>query len=852
MAEAEAAAQSMEVEARRTAGDEDDDDHFIPDSENPTATLPDSKSDLDSSSDSDSDDDAQLNLEVQTLEAALSNNPSDYDAHVNYIRALRKLGDIEKLRQARDAMSALFPLSPDMWREWVRDETTLNSRPESVPAIEALYERGISDYLSVALWIDYVNFVQEHDPLIQQCSANGITKARNLFERAVTAGGLHVTEGSRIYESYREFEQSMLLNLGEADSESKEKQVQRIRKLFFRQLSVPLSEMSSTLLTYKAWETEQGSVVDNDPSSLDGLPSHIASAYQKALEMLKLRTNFEEQIARKDASDSERLQEFMNYLNFEQSSGDPARVQILYERAITQFPISADLWLDYTCYLDKTIKTSSVVKDVYARATRNCPWVGELWTKYLLYLERVNASEDEISAVFEKSVQCTFTSYDEYLDLYLTRVDGLRRRISSTGSMDDTFNYSLIRDVFQRASDYLSPYLKNTDSLLRMYSYWSRLELNLGMSVVAARGVWESLLRISGSMSEAWKGYIDMEIGAGNINEARLLYKRCYTKRFSNTGSEDICHSWVRFEREYGSLEDYDVAVQKVKPRIAELQVFRAQQESKSTSTTEQKESSTKKSTREKRKLDSDKIDQSRAKRQKDTVQYTSVKIEKDKTQAAGFEEKDKVGGGEIDASKSGSTRIKESDNPSPNKLKHFNDQCTAFISNLNFKTTNEDLHTFFSDVGGVAAIRILKDKFTGKSRGLAYVDFADESHLAAAVAKNRQYLLGKRLSIARSDPKGKKKGAAGIGNSSKKGADDDQNSRAQTSDSKEGSGSLRKGTSQKSGDDNVQLKGRNTFAMPRSVRPLGWTKTSGGPEEEAGDEKPKSNEEFRKMFMKT
>ena len=45
-----------------------------------------------------------------------------------------------------------------------------------------------------------------------------------------------------------------------------------------------------------------------------------------------------------------------NYLNFEQSSGDPARVQILYERAITEFPVSRDLWLDYTRYLDKTLK----------------------------------------------------------------------------------------------------------------------------------------------------------------------------------------------------------------------------------------------------------------------------------------------------------------------------------------------------------------------------------------------------------------------------------------------------------------------------------------------------------------
>lgn len=27
---------------------------------------------------------------------------------------------------------------------------------------------------------------------------------------------------------------------------------------------------------------------------------------------------------------------------------------------------------------------------------------------------------------------------------------------------------------------------------------------------------------------------------------------------------QDICHSWLRFEREFGTLEDFDHAVQKV------------------------------------------------------------------------------------------------------------------------------------------------------------------------------------------------------------------------------------------------------------------------------------------------
>lgn len=55
-----------------------------------------------------------------------------------------------------------------------------------------------------------------------------------------------------------------------------------------------------------------------------------------------------------------------------------------------------------------------------------------------------------------------------------------------------------------------------------------------------------------------------------------------------------------------------------------------------------------------------------------------------------------------------------------------------------------------------------------------------------------------------------------------------------------------------KRGLEDVALRGKNTFAMPRSVRPLGWSasqpKTTGGGEEE---EKPKSNDEFRQMLLK-
>lgn len=794
------------------------------------------------SEDSSGDDEAQEALEIETLETELATNSANYDAHVQYIRALRKKGEIEKLRLAREVMSELFPLSPTMWQEWAKDETSLTSGPESFSAIENLYERGLFDYLSVPLWCDYLNFVQEHDPSVHECSPEGISKARNLFERALTCAGMHVTEGSKIWEAYREFELAIFLTIDESDVEAKEKQVQRIRNLFHRQLSVPHIDLSSSLVAYKMWETEQGNVLDANSDDLDGISSHVATSYRKALEMLKARVHFEEQLTKPNLADTERLQDYMAYIKFEQSSGDPSRVQILYERAMTEFPLSYGLWLDYTRYLDKTLKGSRVVRDVYSRAVKNCSWVGELWARYLLSLERGHASEKEIAAAFEKSLLCGFSSFDEYLDIFLTRVDGIRRRIAQAGEVEDGLEYELIRETFQRASDYLSPHLKGTDSLLRVHSYWARLEINMGKDLQAARGVWESLLKSSVSMIEAWQGYIAMEIELGNVNEARSVYRRCYSKRFYETGSEDICNSWLRFEREFGSLEEYDFAVQKVTPRLEELKLFRLQQESKNTGpVNNKKEAVSTKISSEKRKQGPNSADeQPSAKRQKDTTSDTRKVRGKDKAKDKKSLETNKAKDLQEHNVKSGGANGKVNSDVAYDKPA-YSDKCTAFVSNLSLMATYEDVQKFFSDVGGVVAMRIPKDKYTKKSRGLAYVDFSDDAHLTAAVAKNKQMLLGKKLSIARSDPNQRRKNdSAGL----------DTPAARDTSRHKSGQTSM----SGKADSFDVP-KGKNTFAVPRAiVRPLGWTdknkpKTERNQEQEE-DLNPKSNDEFRKMLL--
>ena len=58
---------------------------------------------------------------------------------------------------------------------------------------------------------------------------------------------------------------------------------------------------------------ELGTALDIESGDLDGIPSTVASAYQKALLMYNARADFEEQIERQDISDSEKFQQFTVY-----------------------------------------------------------------------------------------------------------------------------------------------------------------------------------------------------------------------------------------------------------------------------------------------------------------------------------------------------------------------------------------------------------------------------------------------------------------------------------------------------------------------------------------------------------
>ncbi|MBI2511641.1 MAG: RNA-binding protein [Opitutae bacterium] len=75
------------------------------------------------------------------------------------------------------------------------------------------------------------------------------------------------------------------------------------------------------------------------------------------------------------------------------------------------------------------------------------------------------------------------------------------------------------------------------------------------------------------------------------------------------------------------------------------------------------------------------------------------------------------------------------------------------YVGNLPFATTAQDLEALFGQAGAVSVVEIIFDKFTGRSRGFAFVTMGSAEEAQKAVDQFNNYDLGGRklgVNIAR------------------------------------------------------------------------------------------------------
>lgn len=85
------------------------------------------------------------------------------------------------------------------------------------------------------------------------------------------------------------------------------------------------------------------------------------------------------------------------------------------------------------------------------------------------------------------------------------------------------------------------------------------------------------------------------------------------------------------------------------------------------------------------------------------------------------------------------------------------------FVGNLPFSATNADLESLFGQVGAVASVNIIMDKFTGRSRGFGFVEMNSNQEAQTAIERfNGHELQGRALTVNEAKPQESRGGGGG------------------------------------------------------------------------------------------
>ena len=75
--------------------------------------------------------------------------------------------------------------------------------------------------------------------------------------------------------------------------------------------------------------------------------------------------------------------------------------------------------------------------------------------------------------------------------------------------------------------------------------------------------------------------------------------------------------------------------------------------------------------------------------------------------------------------------------------------ESRLFVGNLAYQTMENDLQEYFSQAGVVTSVNLMLDKFTGKSRGFAFIEFStsEEANKAVEMFHGKE-LQGRALTV--------------------------------------------------------------------------------------------------------
>jgi cold-inducible RNA-binding protein len=87
------------------------------------------------------------------------------------------------------------------------------------------------------------------------------------------------------------------------------------------------------------------------------------------------------------------------------------------------------------------------------------------------------------------------------------------------------------------------------------------------------------------------------------------------------------------------------------------------------------------------------------------------------------------------------------------------------YVGNLPFETSETDLQDLFAQAGTVESVNVIRDRETGRARGFAFVEMANDTDAQNAIQKFHDRPFGGRnLTVNEARPQAPRSGGGGFG----------------------------------------------------------------------------------------
>lgn len=558
----------------------------------------------------------------------------------------------------------------------------------------------------------------------------------------------------------------------------------RVRSLYERQLRVPLQQNDRVLSEFRAWRS-YNTLADSSSSDavFDALVTRQTKVFGPLLKKIEqFETRLEHAQQQQPLAGTAEVESpehvWLQYLNFAtyrlaplvrdnssaasqdaESTLADAFVRVMYERAVAMVCLSTTIWTKYAAFA----RASSSMGDsetlaVYERAVRNVPFDASAWTDVLLALEQRGDAIERIAAYVERHIlsRTSPLMMDQYHFLsVLTAYCDAHRRAAAHEQYSDTAMRRLEHALATCAAFMETHFPAFTLGVSRLLEYHAKCVLlpvqttsaaapSVDRAVALAKwsALWATILAHRRHEADAWASFFHESVRTGAVAAPLEMRTRVFEPAMASVTDypASVLELWLVYERENGSLADYlrvrdlhaDHMARAAKAAVSAATTQQTSDVGAPASQTAAAPESKKRKVKTEPKRD--------AKRAKVATPHAS-----DATSAK--------------ASAVPTTTAAAPDASRAVEKKKTHDALTnahtLFVSNLSKDVTQDELDALFRPIAGLKDVRLVVKARAShvKSRGMAYIQFADEHGVEAGLAKNGLELKGKAMSVERSKP---------------------------------------------------------------------------------------------------